>query len=126
MGVVGVAMFAMAVLSFYWQRYADMPLLEFALQVMVFAYAGLLGVYFTAIFTTRGTTGSVIAALLVGFVTVLLLQPIVIDALGLSAELKRLSFPYQLCIGTALATLACVFPRGAGARVPISSAALAR
>ena len=123
MGAVGVAMFAMAVLSFYWQRYADMPLLEFALQVMVFAYAGLLGVYFTAVFTTRGTTGSVIAALLVGFATVLLLQPLVIDALGLPAGLKRLSFPFQLCIGTALATLACALPAGTGMRAPAPRAA---
>ena len=125
MALVGVAMFAMAVLSFYWQRYADMPLLEFALQVMVFAYAGLLGVYFTAVFTSRGTTASVIAALLVGFASVLALQPLVIDALGLPAVLRQLSFPYQLCIGTLLATLVCAAPRGTGVRVASPSPVLA-
>jgi hypothetical protein len=44
MGVIGFAMFVMAVVSFYWQRYSDERPLEFALQVMVFTYAGLLGV----------------------------------------------------------------------------------
>lgn len=125
MGLVGLAMFAMAVASFYWQRYADMPLLEFALQVMVFAYAGLLGVYFTAVFSTRGTTGSVIAALLAGFVVVMLLQPAIARAIGLPTFLATLSFPYQLCIGTLVSTLVCAAPRGAAVRVPEQAAVVA-
>jgi Na+/proline symporter len=114
MGVIGVAMFAMAVVSYYWQRYSSMGLLEFALQVMVFTYAGLLGVYFTALFTGRGTTGSVIAALIVGFVTVLLLQPGIAGAIGLPAVLCALSFPFQLCIATLVAFIVCVAPAGSG------------
>jgi SSS family transporter len=110
MGVIGVAMFLMAVLSYYWQRTLDMPLLEFALQVMVFAYAGLLGVYFTAVFTDRGSTASVIAALMLGFLTVFLLQPAIATAIGLPEILARLSFPYQLCIGTFVSTLVCALP----------------
>lgn len=108
MGLAGIAMFAMAALSYYWQRYSDMPLLEFALQVMVFAYAGLLGVYFTAIFSNRGSTASVIAALTAGFFTVLLFQHYVIDSLGLPVGLKQFSFPYQLCAGTLVSTLVCL------------------
>jgi SSS family solute:Na+ symporter len=114
MGVIGVAMFAMAVVSYYWQRYSSMGLLEFALQVMVFTYAGLLGVYFTALFTGRGTTASVIAALIVGFVTVLLLQPGIAGAIGLPAVLRALSFPFQLCIATLVAFIVCVAPAGSG------------
>ncbi|WP_326525493.1 sodium:solute symporter [Sphingomonas sp.] len=110
MGVVGIAMFAMAVLSFYWQRYTDTPLLEFALSVMSFAYAGLLGIYIAAVFTTRGTTGSVIAALIGGFVAVLLLQPWFGAIAGYTVP--KLAFPYQLCFGTAVATLIAVLPRG--------------
>lgn len=113
MVLIGVAMFAMAVASYYWQRYARMGLLEFALQVMVFTYAGLLGVYFTALFTRRGSTGSVIAALLGGFATVLLLQPGIAHALGLPALLAGLSFPFQLCIGTLVAFILCIVPAGA-------------
>ncbi|MET3438158.1 sodium:solute symporter [Sphingomonas sp. 1185] len=114
MGIIGFAMFLMAVLSFYWQRHSSMGLLEFALQVMVFSYAGLLGVYFTALFTTRGTTGSAIAAMLIGFLTIILLQPAIARAIGLPIQLSGLSFPFQLCIGTALAFLVCAAPSGAG------------
>ena len=104
MAIVGVAMFSMAVLSFYWQRHTDMPLLEFALQVMVFAYAGLLGVYFVAVFTRRGNSLSVIGGLIAGFCTVFLLQPFILGPAGLA-------FPYQLCIGTLAAALVAAIPR---------------
>ena len=40
MGLVGIALFLMAVLCFYWQQYSDTPLLDFALSVMVFSYSG--------------------------------------------------------------------------------------
>ena len=115
MGIIGVAMLAVAVLSFYWQHYAKLGLLEFALQVMVFAYAGLLGVYFAAILTPRGTAASVIASLITGFVTILLLQPAIAGAIGLPAALSHLAFPFQLCIGTAIAFAVAIVPRGAAA-----------
>ncbi|USO00256.1 MAG: sodium/solute symporter [Phycisphaeraceae bacterium] len=50
-------------------------LLTFALTVMTFAYAGLIGVFFTALFTKRGNGASAIAALIVGFIAVGLMQP---------------------------------------------------
>lgn len=112
MGIAGAAMFGMAVLSFYWQRSSDKPLLEFALQVMVFAYAGLLGVYFTALFSRRGNTASVIAALIAGFVAVACCQPWIAASLGLPEWVGKLAFPWQLCIGTAVATLVCNLPAG--------------
>jgi Na+/proline symporter len=112
MGVIGVAMLGVAVLSFYWQHYAKLGLLEFALQVMVFAYAGLLGVYFAAVLTPRGNSASVIASLIAGFVTVLLLQPGIAATIGLPAALCHLAFPFQLCIGTAIAFLIAIAPRG--------------
>jgi solute:Na+ symporter, SSS family len=114
MGLAGAAMFGVSILSYYWQRSADIPLLEFALQVMVFAYAGLLGVYFTALFSTRGNTASVVAALITGFAVVLALQPYIAAAIGLPAWLRGLSFPYQLCIGAGLSTLVGLVPQGAG------------
>jgi solute:Na+ symporter, SSS family len=107
MAIVGAAMFIMAVVSYYWQQYANLPLIEFALGVMVFAYAGLLGVYFIAVFTTRGSTSSVIAALIAGFFTVVLVQPAVARALALPEVLTMLSFPYQLCIGTLVSLIVC-------------------
>ncbi len=108
MGVVGLGLFAMAVLCFYWQRYTDMALLDFALSVMVFAYSGLLGVYFAVVFTSRGSTTSVIFALAVGFVVTLVQQSYMVDVLGLPGAWKSLAFSWQLCIGTFAAFLACV------------------
>src|SRR5690606_31569250 len=91
--VLALALLAMSFLCFYWQRYTDAPLLDFALGVMTFAYSGLLGVYFTLLFTQRGSAASVIAALVAGFVAVGLLQPYVVDLLGLPAAWKALAWP---------------------------------
>ena len=111
MAIVGLATLAMAVFSFYWRTYTDAPLLEFVLSVMNFAYAGLLGVYFTAVFTRRGSTASVNAALGTGFLVILALQPYVANAIGLPAGLARLAFPWQLCLGSAAAFGVCLTGR---------------
>ncbi len=105
---LGLALFAMSILCHYWQRYSNSPLLEFVLGVMAFAYSGLLGVYFTAVFTKRGSSASVIAALAAGFITILFFQPYVVDSFGLPAVLKTIAFPWQLCVGTLVATLVCL------------------
>lgn len=105
--LVSLALAAMAILSFYWQRYTDMPLLAFALSVMVFAYSGLLGVYFTALFTQRGNSNSVLASLIVGFVTVLLCQTYIQDFFALAWFKFDLAFPYQLCVATGISFVVC-------------------
>src|SRR3546814_11881572 len=56
--ILGILLFLMSIVCFYWQRYSDIPLLEFVLGVMAFAYSGLLGVYITAVFSKRGSTAS--------------------------------------------------------------------
>ncbi|MBX3595260.1 sodium:solute symporter [Sphingomonas sp.] len=100
-----LALFAAASVSLVWQRHSDMPLLEFALQVMIFAYAGLLGVYFVALFTRRGTAPSAIGGMIGGFATVLLLQPFLLGPGGFA-------FPYQLVIGTIVSAAITAIPRG--------------
>lgn len=65
----------MAMLSYFWQHYSELSLIGFALGVMSFAYSGLLGVYFSAIFTSRGNRTTVLIALIGGFLSVLALQP---------------------------------------------------
>ncbi|MFM5949676.1 MAG: hypothetical protein ACKOPM_10680 [Novosphingobium sp.] len=112
--VLGLALFAMAILSYYWQRYADSALLDFVLGVMAFAYSGLIGVYGVALFTRRGNSASVIAAFIAGFLTVLAFQPYVIDSLALPAALKGVAFPWQLVLGSAVAALVCLIPAGKG------------
>ena len=75
---------------------------------MAFAYSGLLGVYFTALFTTRGSSTSVIAALIGGFFTIVAFQGYVVDTLGLPTVMKTIAFPWQLCVGTVVATAVCL------------------
>jgi Na+/proline symporter len=111
MGLTAVATLGVAVLSFYWQRGTNTPLLEFVLSIMNFAYAGLLGVYFTAIFTRRGSTATVIAALAVGFIVILVLQPSLADRFGLPTPLRHLAFPWQLCLGAMASFLTCILSR---------------
>ncbi len=86
----------MAMLSFYWQQYSELPLLNFALGVMAFAYASLLGVYGAAIFTNRGNETTVLFALIGGFLTVLFLQPYII---GNIIEIK-VDFAVMMVVGT--------------------------
>ncbi|MEO7247961.1 MAG: sodium:solute symporter [Novosphingobium sp.] len=105
--VMGLALFGMAILSYYWQHYTNAGLLDFVLGVMSFAYSGLLGVYGVALFSGRGNSTSVFAAFAAGFLTVLAFQPFVIDLVGLPAAMRGVAFPWQLCMGTVVAAATC-------------------
>lgn len=100
MAVIGFALLliAMAMTSYYWQRATDLPLVSFALGVMSFAYAGLLGVFGAAVLTKRGTPGRVKWALAGGFIGVLACQPFVLGSFvdgGISPA-------WQLCAGVSV------------------------
>ena len=82
----------MAIVSYFWQRYSELSLIGFALGVMSFAYTGLLGVFFSALFTSRGTSKTVTFALMGGFLSVLALQPYVFG--------MQMGFSWQIVIGT--------------------------
>ena len=112
--ILGAALFGMAILSYYWQRYADSALLDFVLGVMAFAYSGLIGVYGVALFTGRGSSASVIAAFIAGFATVLAFQPFIIDSLSLPLALKGIAFPWQLVLGSTIAAAVCAAVPGKG------------
>jgi len=90
--VFAILLSFMAMLSFYWQQFSDLPLLSFALGVMAFSYSGLLGVYFSALFTSRGNERTVLFALIAGFLTVLSLQPYIFGF--------DLGFSWQIVLGT--------------------------
>lgn len=96
-GVIGFALIltVMALLSYFWQRYSELSLISFALGVMSFAYTGLLGVFFSALFTSRGTAALVPYSLMGGFITVLLLQPYIFGI--------HIGFAWQMVIGTFVA-----------------------
>jgi SSS family solute:Na+ symporter len=106
--IVAIALSVMAALCFYWQQHSDMPLLAFALSVMIFSYSGLLGVYFTALFSSRGSPLSILAALIIGFLIPVLMQPYIM-ALYLPTEYQfSLGFSWQLVVATFVATAVCL------------------
>jgi Na+/proline symporter len=121
MVLLAFVLLGMAILCFYWQRYTQAPLLTFALGIMTFAYSGLLGVYFTVLFTNRGSTRSVMWALATGFIAIGLQQSYVVDVLALPASWKSLAFPFQLCIGTAVAFATCLIGNQRRAEAPTAS-----
>jgi SSS family transporter len=90
--VFAILLCGMAMISYYWQRYTQLPLLNFALGVMAFAYASLLGVYGAGIFTNRGDETTVLWALIGGFITVLVLQPYIFPI--------KVDFSIQIIAGT--------------------------
>lgn len=119
-GVI-VAMFA--ALCVLWHDDASgETLIQFALKVMIFAYAGLVGVYLCAIFTRQGSTSSVIAGLITGAAVVLAQEPLVwkwwgayipiSDATADSAARTladvSVAFPWRLTIAAACAFAVCL------------------
>lgn len=77
-------------------------LIKFALGVMTFAYAGLMGVFLSVLLTGRGSTASVIAALITGL-AVIAASRYVPAASGLG-----LAFPYWMVIGSAASFAVCL------------------
>jgi SSS family transporter len=85
-------------------------LLDFALGVLTFAFTGMLGVFLTALLTRRGNSASVIAALVAGVVTVVLLQDSILGwwtGRLLGVPLK-LAWPWWMPVGTIISFIVCV------------------
>jgi SSS family transporter len=118
LGVVaaGLALGGFALVCIEWQRSSQLPLLDFALGVMTFAYAGLVGVFAAALFTRRGSAGSVIAALVAGAAVVLLGQGFTWSWLESPPPLLSgwlaLAFVWKLLVGAAVSFGICVLPAG--------------
>ena len=118
----GIALGAFAVGCVFWQRASPgTTLIDLALGVMTFAYTGLLGVFLTALFTRRGNAASVIAALLTGFVVILLMQgwmwqlwtPL-LPGIGADLAALKIAFPWHMLIGTVLAFAVCCAGKRSG------------
>lgn len=92
--VFAVALSLMAIVSFVVHINSNIPLISFALGVMAYAYSGLLGVFGSALLTSRGNSKLIPYALIVGFISVLSMQ-------GYTFGLN-VGFAWQLVIGTAL------------------------
>lgn len=130
----GVTLGLFACACMYWHDSEAGTLIQFVLGVMTFAYAGLLGVFLTALLTRRGSTRSVVAAIVAGFVAVTLMQPGVwADWTGATAWTRatpldptdwrlgdlKLAFPWRLTIAVAISFAVCCLgrPRDASRRV---------
>ncbi|MFM9957590.1 MAG: sodium:solute symporter family transporter [Phycisphaerales bacterium] len=70
----GVLLAGFGVLCIWLQESSGKGLIPFAMEVMLYAYTGMLGVFLTALFTRRGTSRSALLALVVGAAIVVLLQ----------------------------------------------------
>ncbi len=69
--LMGVLLTGFAIITAVMQQSSGLNLVDFATGVMCFAYAGMVGVFLTAVFTRRGNERSVIAALVVGALIIL-------------------------------------------------------
>ena len=76
---MGLLLTAFAILAAFLHAQGGQGLVNFALGIMAFALAPLLGVFMAAILTRRGNSASAIAAFIVGAAAVLLLQPYALD-----------------------------------------------
>lgn len=120
-GVSGGLLTLFAMLAAIMQTQSHQGLLAFALGVMSFAYGGLLGVFLTALLTNRGNGRSAVAALVVGFVVILILQPFMLPAAGAALAKhgwapawlgEKLAFPWWMVIATAASFAVCAAGRG--------------
>lgn len=124
----GVVLSAFACLCVFWQQSGGQTLIDFALGVMTFAYAGLLGVFFSAMLTKRGNAASAVAALIVGFLAVLAMDrpfaSLVLAAIGREDPpptldaLYQLGFAWKLAIAATLAFAVCQIPAPKPAQPP--------
>jgi len=101
--VSAIALAVFATLCAAWHGGRGDALIDFALTVMVFAYAGLVGVFLAAIFTRRGTSESAILALAIGFLLICVGQ--------FTAIKDAVAFPYQMFVATTAAFAICVATR---------------
>ena len=109
----GIILGIFACLCISWKSSNNETLINFALGVMGIAYAGLIGVFFTALFTKRGSSTSAIAALVVGFIWMILNQRFVFNALDVLHTPKidhfyKIHFTWKLTIGVLITTSICM------------------
>lgn len=108
--LMGAALTGFAILTAVMQQASGLNLVDFATGVMCFSYAGMLGVFITALYTKRGNTKSVIAALIVGLVVVLLMQPYIMNPLttALFGHKVVIAWPWWAPIGGLISTGVCM------------------
>ncbi len=119
----GLMVGGFAVVCIFWKRaHPETTLIDFALKVMMYAYAGLLAVFLTAIFTKRGNRASAGAALAAGFLVIFAMDawPTVAGWLGARVDVAvpvlpvKMAYPWQMLIATGVAFGVCCAGRARG------------
>ena len=107
--LMGTVLTGFAIVTAVMQEKSGLNLVDFATGVMSFSYAGMLGVFLCALFTGRGNTRSVVAALVVGLLVVLLLQPYVLGPLSewLVGRRVNIAWPWWCPIGGVVSFAVC-------------------
>lgn len=105
-GLMGMMLTGFAIVTCVMQQSSGLNLVDFATGIMCFAYAGMIGVFLTAIFTKRGNSRSVLAALVVG--------ALVIIPLMFQKEFfghSYIAWSWWCPIGGLISTLVCMLGR---------------
>ncbi len=107
--IMGIVLTAFAIISALMQESGDQSLVDFALGIMSFSYAGMLGIFLCAVLTRRGNAYSVIAALITGCLVVLFLQPGILSwwSTALCGEPIKIAWPWWVVIGGSISFLVC-------------------
>ncbi len=106
---MGGALTLFSIAAVFLQSAGGQRLIDFALGVLTFSYAGLFGVFVTAIATRRGNQRSAVAALWIGALIVLLVQPYVLphwSTLIFGTPFK-LAWPWWMVLGGGISFLVC-------------------
>jgi len=104
--LMGALLTCFAILAVFMHQAGSETLINFALGVMAFALAPLLGVFAAAVFSRRGNTASVLAALIIGALAVLLLQPYMLQKwLDIS-----IAWPWWWVIVSPVSLAICIVP----------------
>jgi SSS family transporter len=109
----GIALALTAIACVYWQRHSNQSLISFAMAIMSFAYAGLLGVFLVALFSRAGTTLSSILGLLTGLLVTAAFDPLLFKQWAPHIPLRNettlasitIAFPWRFVLATTAAFL---------------------
>jgi len=111
--LMGAGLTVFAVLAVHMQHSGNTRLIDFALGVMAFALAPLLGVFCAALFTRRGNGASMLLSTAAGVAMVLLLQPWMFPATRWEWSV---GWPWHWVIVSPVCFLICIAGKPAPAR----------
>lgn len=110
--VMGLVLTGFAIVSAFMQGAGGLSLVDFALGIMTFSYAGMLGVFLCAVLTRRGNVYSVIAALVVGCIVVALLAYPAWWSVPLLGAPLVLAWPWWVVVGGSISFGVCCLGKG--------------